>query len=106
MRKVLVWTLVFMVTTMVLGCGKKSTEADVRVLVIVSGDHQEEILGSTLTQPFVVLVTDKKGQAVVGQRVDFKIVEGNGSLSVETTTTDDDGNASTVLTFGNQEEQV
>ncbi|HDY88185.1 MAG TPA: hypothetical protein ENH82_08745, partial [bacterium] len=48
------------------------------------------------------LVTDSDGRAVPKQKVDFTIIKGEGTLSVENTTTDVNGQASTTLKLGNQ----
>ena len=105
------WILLLLLGGLVLlsmSCGKKSSgpsEPEVYSLTRISGDKQERTPGTPL-DPFVVLVTDDRGQAVKGRRVDFEIVQEQGHLSSASSITDDAGLASTVLTLGDQMGQV
>ena len=70
-------------------------------LVKISGDKQEGMPSTELAMPLVVEVRDQNGEAITGISVTFAIATGGGVLSVETTTTDSSGQASSVLTLGN-----
>ena len=72
-------------------------------ITIVCGNDQQGVQGDTLSTPLTVLVTDNGGKAVSDKQVDFTIKEGDGTLSVESINTDDNGQASTILTLGNQQ---
>lgn len=107
MRKTAVIGALFLALAIVANCGKeKSTAPEARFLTIVSGDRQDETPGSALDETFVVLVTDSKGEPVPGQVVQFRILEGSGSLSVGSATTDEYGKATTLLTLGEAEGAV
>ena len=69
-------------------------------LEILSGHDQQAAAGAALTAPFLVEVTDQKGQPVEGVQVTFSITAGGGTLSVETATTDSVGRAASTLTLG------
>ena len=71
-------------------------------LTKVSGDGQEGLAGIALAAPFVVSVLDENSAAMAGAVVTFVITTGRGMLSVETATTDADGQAATTLTLGSQ----
>ena len=71
-------------------------------LTKVSGDGQEGLAGAQLAEPFVVSVLDENSAAMAGAVVTFVITAGRGMLSVETATTDADGQAATTLTLGSQ----
>ena len=66
----------------------------------LSGHGQEGGPDAVLSEPFVVEVRDQNGDPLEGVRVLFRIVDGGGTLSVETTVTDDRGRAATTLTLG------
>jgi tetratricopeptide (TPR) repeat protein len=107
MRTAAVIGALFVALAIVANCGKeKSTAPEARLLTIVSGDRQDQTPGSSLGEPFAVLVTDNKGEPVPGQVVQFRIMEGSGSLSVESATTDEYGKATTLLTLGEAEGAV
>ena len=65
----------------------------------VSGDGQSGPVGSTLANPLVVLVADAFGNPIPGVAVAWSI-EGGGSISSATTTTDQNGTASVIRTLG------
>jgi adhesin/invasin len=64
----------------------------------VSGDSQTVASDST-SQPFVIKVTDRYGNAVQGAAVAW-VVTGGGALSAASTTTDATGSAQVTLTLG------
>ena len=68
-------------------------------LTAVSGGGQSGRVGSTLTNPLVVEVTNASGSPVVGVTVNWT-VSGGASVSPENTTTNAQGRASTQLTLG------
>ena len=70
-----------------------------QALTVVSGDGQRGTAGAAL-EPFVVSLLDQVGQPLPETPVAFAVTEGEGTLSVQTTTTDEKGQAATVLTPG------
>ena len=71
-------------------------------LTRVSGKGQEGSVGAALAKPFVVSVLDKDGDAIAGAVVTLTVTTGEGTLSVNTATTDEHGRAATTLTLGPQ----
>ena len=71
-----------------------------QALLKVSGDEQSAPAGEALPAPFVVSVLDQNKGAYPGAPVTFKVIGGQGTLSVETTATDSTGQAATTLTLG------
>lgn len=67
---------------------------------LVSGTPQSAVVATTLTSPFTVKVTNEYGLGVAGVPINWSIVQGNGSLSGTTFTTDSNGIAQTSLTLG------
>ena len=65
----------------------------------ITGD-QQGTPGAALTKPFVVEVRDANGSAFEGVPVTFIITAGGGTLSVTSTTTDENGRAKSTLTLG------
>ena len=72
------------------------------VLTKLSGDGQEAVSGSQLTEPLVVEVRNQNGEVYPGAVVTFALAGGNGILSALTDTTDADGRATTTLTLGEE----
>ena len=68
----------------------------------VPGPVQHGAPGTTLGQPFVVVVLDQFGDPVAGAVVTFEVATGRGTLSATYATTDENGHASVTLTLGNQ----
>ena len=68
-------------------------------LAIISGDQQSGPVGTTLTAPLVVRVTDGAGAAVPNVVITWSVT-GGGSVSPATTTTATDGQASVTRTLG------
>jgi hypothetical protein len=72
---------------------------------VVSGDGQSSPAGSVLA-PLVVRIVDacawegKEGNGVPDEKVAFRLLEGEGVLTVSEAVTDEDGVASSVLTLG------
>ena len=71
-----------------------------RRINIVSGDGQESLPGAALVQPFVVEVRDERGVAFEGVPVTFTVTAGDGTLSITSTATDNDGRTESILTLG------
>ncbi|HEU0034643.1 MAG TPA: Ig-like domain-containing protein [Kofleriaceae bacterium] len=69
-------------------------------LSIVSGDGQRATVASALAEPLVVLATDADGEPIENLTVDFRILEGGGSLSDPSSRTDVLGRARSTLTLG------
>ena len=69
----------------------------------ISGDNQQGSPGEALLSPFIVEVRDTENRGLEGIDVTFAVTAGGGSLSETTVTTDADGQASSILTLGNNE---
>ena len=69
---------------------------------VVSGDGQEALRGTTLPEPVVVRLEDRGGHGVAGQEISFAPGAESGSVSVESTTSDENGEGSTEWTLGNK----
>lgn len=69
-------------------------------IALVSGNNQSATVGTALTMPFVVAVTDDNGNPVAGTAVTFAVATGGGSLSATSVTTNAQGQAQTKLTVG------
>ena len=66
----------------------------------ISGDNQTDASGALLATPFVIVILDENLSALEGIVVTFTVVSGNGTLSVASTTTDENGRAESTLTLG------
>lgn len=73
--------------------------ANANGLSIVSGDGQSGPAGTVLPEPLVVEVTDAFGNPIAGVEVAWT-VEGGGSVSASSSTTDASGRASVTRTLG------
>ena len=69
-------------------------------LLIISGGNQRRMPGETLAYPFVVETQDENGSPFAGVSVTFAVAGGEGTLSIQTTTTDANGRAESTLTLG------
>ncbi len=71
---------------------------------LVSGNNQRGSVRQPLAQPFIVSVFDAGANLVAGADIEFKVAQGSGQFSDNTTTktvtTDKDGRASVNLTLG------
>src|SRR5688500_17550568 len=67
-----------------LSCNESPTENDQTrtpaSLDIVSGDEQDGVVGTELSNPLVVRVEDANGMPIIGQLVNFRITSGGGSV--------------------------
>ena len=66
----------------------------------ISGDSQSVVINGTLANPFVVEVRDEIGNVIEGVTVNFSVINGGGTLSASSDTTDANGQAETTLTVG------
>jgi uncharacterized protein YjdB len=69
-------------------------------LAVVSGDGQSAKISSTLAQPLTVQALDRKGHAIPGAVIGFSVVQGGGSITPTSATTDASGLASASWTMG------
>lgn len=69
-------------------------------LMRLAGSNQYGLAGEALAESLVVAVTDAAGRAVPGQRIDFEIFQGVGSLETESAFFNAEGRASTQMTLG------
>jgi hypothetical protein len=102
MKKTVALLLVFV---SVVAIGFTSAFAQAKTISQTSGDGQTSAILTSLSQPFVVTVTDSLGNPVSGVAVDFTIASvppgaTGQSLSVTSTNTDLNGRASSTLTLG------
>lgn len=93
-------TLVF-AGVLLAACGGESSDLTVpTALAKLSGDGQSATAGSALAQPLEVLVTNLADDPVAGVTVNWVIETGAGTLSVASSTTDDQGRARVNWTLG------
>ena len=71
-----------------------------KTLVRISGDNQTGGVGTSLGRPFVVEVRDEHHNPLAGITVTFTVTGGGGSLNLETTRTNQNGRAWSLLTLG------
>ncbi len=69
----------------------------------VSGNAQSVTVGQVLPNPIVVRSADRGGDPASGVAVNWVILEGGGSLSESSVTTDGLGNASVMWTVGSMQ---
>lgn len=69
-------------------------------VLIVSGDGQTGLVGTALSVPLKVKVTNNGGAAITGATVAFTVTSGTGSVTPKSAVTDASGTASTTLTLG------
>ena len=72
-----------------------------KILLKISGDNQTGPAGASLGRPFVVEVRDENRTPLGGIPVTFAVSGGGGSLNLETTWTNPNGRAWSLLTLGN-----
>jgi hypothetical protein len=85
-------------------CGDNLTlpsDAAPAAIIPISGDRQSATVGSSLSEPLAVRVTDATGRPVVGAAVRFRIAGGpKVSLSDSSAATDDRGEGAVGLKLG------
>ena len=69
-------------------------------MTAVAGTAQRALAGTPLAQPVVVRATSRRGTPASGQRVTFKLADGQGTVEPRTAVTDADGRARTTWTLG------
>jgi hypothetical protein len=69
-------------------------------LVVIQGDNQKGVAGGALAVKFTVQAVDANGSPVIGATINFGAVNGQGSVSPASATTDATGSASTTMTLG------
>src|SRR5688500_16695936 len=67
---------------------------------MLSGNNQEAVAGADVPNPLMVEVLDSRGNPVGGQRVEWTVVEGGGSVTPTTSTTNASGEARSFLRVG------
>lgn len=72
----------------------------VNSFLAVQGDDQEAIRDSTLAEPIVIRIADAGGSGIPGLDVTFAPALDNGTVTVGSAATDEDGEATTVWTLG------
>ncbi len=82
------------------GNGGGGNGAEPAAIAVVSGSGQSAKTQEAVAQPFVVAVTDADGAAVSGTTVAWSVVDGPGSLSPTSSTTNAQGQASATFTGG------
>jgi Big-like domain-containing protein len=89
-------------------CGGESTTPPITpplvshaaAITITNGNGQSGIVGATLSEPLVVVVTDSAGKPFSGANVIWTLGTNSGSVDKPTTPTDSTGTASTYWTIG------
>lgn len=69
-------------------------------LAIVSGNNQQQTVGTELANPLVVRLDDQFGDPMAGETVTFAVTQGDGSLVTASVQTDANGEASATWTLG------
>ncbi len=70
-------------------------------LNVVSGNNQSALTGAQFSQALVVQALDNQKNPVPGVSVSFTVTSGNATLSAPSATTDNNGNATVMVTAGN-----
>ena len=73
------------------------------LLVKVSGDEQSGVVGTLLSAPLVVRVTDTHGNPVAGSTITFGPASGDGSVFPTQVSSDSNGTAATDWTLGSSQ---
>ena len=95
-----VWLAPVFAATILAGCTKELTAPRIATLVIVSGSGQSGVIGANLSQPLTVQALDQSGTPAAGVAVSWRVTQGGGSVTPSQSTTDQNGEASTVLRLG------
>jgi hypothetical protein len=66
-----------------------------------SGDAQQGVLGSLINNPLIVRLLDGFGAPISGQTITWSVLSGPATLSATSSTSDVNGDAQILLTFGN-----
>lgn len=87
----------------VAGCAEEDVTAPsdrVAELQVISGDLQVDTVGQQMPEPLVVRAVDASERPVPGVAVSFAVAEGEGALSVESDTSDGNGEVRAGWTLG------
>ncbi len=98
--RLLQWAVLAMV---IAGCRKDATTGPSATPAAIrqdGGNAQTATVGSTLSVPLRVVVTDASGKTISGARVDWDAAVGAGSVSPTSSTSNSDGVAVTTWTLG------
>ena len=79
---------------------RKLTPDTLTGMTATSGDGQSGNTGTTLPNPLVVTLTFQGGVGIPGIPVNFAVTSGGATLSLQTTSTDGNGNAGVSVTLG------
>lgn len=103
MRSPLRTTLRALLPILLVACGGDASGPKIgppSALTVVSGSGQTGLVGTALSQPVIVRVTDAQNQPVQGVAISFSVASGGGSISPASAVTDATGSAQTVWTLG------
>ncbi len=95
----------FSASVLAAGCGSSASSGGASSgpptsVAIFLGDNQSAVVSTPLASSPVVLVSDDAGRTVAGVPVSFSIVDGGGSITPASATTDGSGLAATEWTLG------
>ncbi|MEP7176342.1 MAG: galactose oxidase-like domain-containing protein [Gemmatimonadales bacterium] len=100
------WALIGLLALGTLQCGGDTVAPPTPSAIAgAAGDAQTGLVGQTLAQPLVVLVSDASGGPVAGVSVQWD-VQGGGSVSAASVTTGSDGKAAVQRVLGSVPGQV
>jgi hypothetical protein len=101
-RRARPWTLLTLLAAATLRCSGDNVQPPTpSAIAMADGNGQSGAVGTTLTKPLVVKVTDEHGNPVQGVSVDWAAA-GDGSVTPQTSTTGTDGLASVQRVLGGQ----
>ena len=78
----------------------KRTQPRPQTIVKISGDNQQGATNEPLANPLVVEIRDQHGAPLQDVPVTFTVTRGDGTLTIDSTTTDANGRAQSALTLG------
>lgn len=95
-------TLVAATALLAIGCSDSTSPVDNRAtsITLQDGSNQTGQIGTTLAQPLRVLVQNAAGQPVSGVAVQWAVLSGGGTLTSQSSSTDQSGIAAEVYTLG------
>jgi hypothetical protein len=103
MRFVLRFSVLSLLTLVAAACSEQSTEPSAELIasfVVVAGDGQEGAPGQELASPLMVQAFDERGIPARRALVNFRVVEGGGSMWAGVAVTDQQGLAQDYWTLG------
>jgi hypothetical protein len=102
-RRAAVLSYGFLLLILVAACGEPAAPAKINIpvsLTVLSGDGQTALEYTELPLPIVVQILNAKGKPVQGQMVNFRVVQGGGSVYAGAAFTDAQGIAREWWTLG------